>query len=84
MVNSTGQPTGMGIVSVTPGGPAATAGLQADEVIASVNDTPVRRAAELAQVLAELDPGQTVPVTVTTPQGVSRTVDVTLGQLPGS
>lgn len=84
VVNSTGQPTGMGIVSVTPGGPAATAGLQANEVITSVNDTPVRRAAELAQVLAELDPGQTVPVTVTTPQGASRTVDVTLGQLPGS
>ncbi|MDQ4011961.1 MAG: trypsin-like peptidase domain-containing protein, partial [Actinomycetota bacterium] len=84
VVGSAGQPTGMGIVSVTPGGPAATAGLQADEVITSVNDTPIRGASELAQVLAELDPGQTVPVTVTTPQGGTRTVEVTLGQLPGS
>ena len=84
VVGSTGQPTGLGIVSVTPGGPAAAARLQADEVITAVNDTPVRRAPDLAQVLAKLDPGQTVPVTVTTPQGASRTVDVTLGQLPGS
>jgi hypothetical protein len=30
-----------------------------------VNGTPVRRATELAQVLAELEPRQTVPVTVT-------------------
>jgi putative serine protease PepD len=84
VVGSTGQPTGLGIVSVTPGGPAAAARLQADEVITAVNDTPVRRAPDLAQVLAKLDPGQTVPVTVTTPQGASRTVQVTLGQLPGS
>jgi S1-C subfamily serine protease len=56
----------MGIVGVTPDGPAAAAGLQADEVITSVNDTPVRR------------------TTVTTPQGATRTVKVTLGQLPGS
>lgn len=84
VVGSTGQPSGMGIVSVTPGGPAATAGLQADEVITAVNNTPVRRASELARVLANLDPGQTVPVTVTTPEGATRTVQVTLGQLPGS
>jgi hypothetical protein len=35
-------------------------------------------------VLAKLDPGQPVPVTLTTPQGATRTVMVTLGQLPGS
>jgi hypothetical protein len=35
-------------------------------------------------VLAKLDPGQTVPVTLTTPQGGTRTIMVTQGQLPGS
>jgi putative serine protease PepD len=84
VVGPTGQPVGMGVVSVVPGGPAAAAGVQTGEVITAVNNTPVHRASELAQVLAKLDPGQTVPVTLTTPQGGTRTVMVTLGQLPGS
>jgi S1-C subfamily serine protease len=84
VVDPTGQPVGMGVVSVVAGGPAATAGVQPGEVITAVNNTPVHSASELAQVLAKLDPGQTVPVTLTTPQGSSRTVMVTLGQLPGS
>jgi S1-C subfamily serine protease len=84
VVDPTGQPVGMGVVSVVSGGPAATAGIQTGEVITAVNNTAVHRASELAQVLAKLDPGQTVPVTLTTPQGGTRTVMVTLGQLPGS
>ncbi len=84
VVDPTGQPVGMGVVSVVPGGPAAAAGIQTSEVITAVNNTPVHRASELAEVLAKLDPGQTVPITLTTPQGGTRTVMVTLGQLPGS
>jgi S1-C subfamily serine protease len=84
VVGPTGQPVGVGVVSVVPGGPAAAAGVQTGEVITAVDNTPVHRAAELAQVLAKLEPGQTVPVTLTTPQGGTRTVMVTLGQLPGS
>jgi S1-C subfamily serine protease len=53
-------------------------------VITAVNNTPVHSASELAQALAKLDPGQTVPVTLTSPQGGTRTVMITLGQLPGS
>jgi hypothetical protein len=44
----------------------------------------VHGAAQLAQVLANLDPGQTVPITLATPQGGTRTVTVTSGLLPGS
>lgn len=84
VVGADGQPGGMGVVSVVPGGPAATAGLNAGDVITAVNNVPVRRAAELAQVLAKLDPGQAVPVTVTSGRGASRTVTITLGQLPGN
>ncbi|MGC1734556.1 MAG: trypsin-like peptidase domain-containing protein [Pseudonocardiaceae bacterium] len=84
VVDPTGQPVGIGVVSVVPGGPAAAAGIQTGEVITAVNNTPVHLASELTQVLAKLDPGQTVPVTLTTPQGATRTVMVTLGQLPGS
>jgi S1-C subfamily serine protease len=84
VVDPTGQPVGIGVVSVVPGGPAAAAGVQTGEVITAVNNIPVHRASELTQALAKLDPGQTVPVTLTTPQGGTRTVMVTLGQLPGS
>lgn len=84
VVDPTGQPVGMGVVSVVPGGPAAAAGIQTGEVITAVNNIPVHRASELTQALAKLDPGQTVPITLTTPQGGTRTVMVTLGQLPGS
>lgn len=84
VIGPTGEPAGMGVVSVVPGGPAAAAGVQPGEVITAVNNTPVHQAAELAQVLAKLNPGQTVPVTLISPQGGTRTVMVTLGQLPGS
>ena len=84
VVGADGQPVGMGVVNVVPGGPAATAGLRPGDVITTVNNIPVRRAAELAQVLAKLDPGQAVQATVIDRQGASRTVTITLGQLPGS
>jgi putative serine protease PepD len=84
VVSTSGQSAGVGVISVVPGGPAATAGVQPGEVITAVNNTPVRGSSELAQVLAKLDPGQTVPVTLITPEGGTRTVMVTLGQLAGS
>ena len=84
LVGATGQPDGLGVVSVVAGGPAAAAGIQAGEVITTVDKTPVHSASELAQVLASLQPAQTVPITLTTPQGETRIVMVTLGELPGS
>ncbi|HZE00541.1 MAG TPA: trypsin-like peptidase domain-containing protein [Pseudonocardiaceae bacterium] len=84
VVDPTGQPGGMGVVSVVPGGPAAAAGIQPGEVITAMNNTPVHDASDLAQTLAGLDPGQKVDVNLTTAQGATRTVTVTLGQLAGS
>ena len=84
VVSSAGQPSGMGVLRVNPGGPAAAAGIQVGEVITAVNNAPVHQASELAEVLANLDPGQSVRVSLTTPQGSPRTVMVTLGQLAGS
>jgi putative serine protease PepD len=84
VVGPDGQPAGMGVVNVVSDGPAATAGVRPGDVITAVNNIPVHRAAELAQVLAKLDPGQAVQVTVINREGTSRTVTVTLGQLPGS
>jgi S1-C subfamily serine protease len=79
-----GQPAGVGIVTVTPGGPAAKAGLQAGDVITAVNGTSTPDTETLTSVLATLRPGQHVPVKVTKAGGSSATVTVTLGQLPGS
>jgi len=79
-----GQPAGAGIVTVTPGGPAAKAGLQAGDVITSVNGTATPDTETLAAVLAGLQPGQQVTVSLTKADGSTTTVTVTLGQLPGS
>ncbi|MGH3846660.1 MAG: S1C family serine protease, partial [Pseudonocardiaceae bacterium] len=84
VVDQNGQPEGAGVGTVTPGSPAATAGVQVGEVITTVNGTPVHGARELATVLAGLTPGQAVPVVLRDPQGATRTVTVTLGQLPGT
>ena len=69
---------------VTPGGPAATAGLQAGDVITAVNGTATPDTEALAAVLAGLRPGQPVPVSVTKADGSTATIHVTLGQLSGS
>jgi len=79
-----GQPAGAGIATVTPGGPAAKAGLQPGEVITAVNGTATPDTETLTAVLAGLQPGQQVSLSVTKPDGSTATVHVTLGQLPGS
>ncbi|MDA8201258.1 MAG: trypsin-like peptidase domain-containing protein [Chloroflexi bacterium] len=81
---SSGTPTGgVLIYSVVSGGPASKAGLQAGDVITSVAGQPTPSAGQLAAVLAGLKPGQTVPVRIMLQNGTQRTVNVTLGQLPG-
>jgi S1-C subfamily serine protease len=75
-----GQPAGVGLVEVTPGGPADRAGLRAGDVIRSAGRTPTPDAASLAEVLAAARPGQALTITVT--RGTQTlTVPVTLGEL---
>ena len=69
---------------MTPGGPAAKAGLQAGDVITKVNETATPDTETLATVLAGLRPGQQVSVSITKADGSTATVNLTLGQLPGS
>jgi putative serine protease PepD len=71
------------VAQVQSGGPAAKAGIRAGELIVEVNGTATPDPGTLAEVLAGLNPGQTVNVVVENPDGTRRTVKVTLGQLPG-
>ena len=71
------------VAQVQSGGPAAKAGIRAGELIVEVNGTATPDPGTLAEVLAGLNPGQTVNVVVESPDGTRRTVKVTLGQLPG-
>jgi putative serine protease PepD len=80
LVDPSGNPQGVGVQSVRPGGPADRAGIQAGDVITSVAGQQVPDPATLSTVLATLTVGQTVPV-VLQRGGASRTVQVTLGNL---
>jgi putative serine protease PepD len=73
---------GVLVAGVQKGSPADKAGLEPGHVITAVNRKPTRSAEDLATVLAELRPGQQVPVDVMDPLGRKRTVTVTLGELP--
>jgi S1-C subfamily serine protease len=78
-----GTSGGAGIVAVTSGGPADRAGLRAGDVIQSVGRAQTPDATALSQALAAAQPGEKVPVTVAR-GGHDLTVQVTLGELPGS
>jgi putative serine protease PepD len=74
---------GLLVAEVQPGGPAAKAGIAAGELLAAVNGTATPDPATLADVLAGLNPGQTVTVAVIGHDGAKRTARVTLAQYPG-
>jgi S1-C subfamily serine protease/RsiW-degrading membrane proteinase PrsW (M82 family) len=74
---------GLLVSKVQAGSPAAKAGIRAGELITAVNGTATPDPATLADVLAGLNPGQTVNVAVTSPGGAEQTLRVALGQLAG-
>jgi S1-C subfamily serine protease len=81
-----GETTGndLYVGSVTPGGPAAKAGMQVGDRIVSVAGTPTSTTSMLSAVLAELKPGQKVPVVIKPRNGSTSTLQVTLGTYPGN
>jgi putative serine protease PepD len=80
-----GDTNGIGVVvgSVTAGGPAAKAGMRVGDLIVAVDGTPITTTAELSAVLAGLKPGMKVPVVVRQQDGARKTLQVTVGTLPG-
>src|SRR5205085_8759021 len=60
VANEAGQAAGVGVISVTPDGGAAAAGLRAGDVIVGVGSEKTSDVATLNALLAQLKPGQQV------------------------
>lgn len=71
------------IVDANAGEPAAEAGVEPGDVVVAVNDRQIESPRDLARAIAEYDPGSEVDVTVWR-NGESRTINVTLGEMPQS
>jgi putative serine protease PepD len=76
-----GKPEGIYVVSVVPNGPAAAAGLQAGDIITKVDGKPATDPNELAMLLLQKKPGETISVTYTR-DGKSTDTTITLGSQP--
>jgi serine protease Do len=63
------------------GSPAAKAGIEPGDVITAVDGTPIKDSRELARQVGGMTPGTTVKFDVTR-KGESKTVSLTLGQMP--
>ena len=78
-----GTAGGVGVVAVTSGGGAERAGLRAGDVITAVGGAQTTDTTALSQALAAAEPGDTVTVAIGR-DGQDRSVQVRLGELPGS
>jgi putative serine protease PepD len=76
-----GLPEGLFVQTVTPGGPAAQAGLRPDDVITSIDGEPATSNLQLQELTLTKKPGDTVPIGYTR-AGHSATTTVTLGAQP--
>jgi putative serine protease PepD len=81
-VTSAPHPAGAEIQGVTPGSPAAGAGLRAGDVITGVDGGPVGDPDDLSRIVSALEPGDEVEVEITR-DGEQRTFEVELGTRPG-
>jgi S1-C subfamily serine protease len=77
--NGISVPYGAYITSVVSGSPAAQAGLQSGDVITAIDGTPIQNDSDLAQILSNDKPGDTVTMTVLR-GSQTLTIKVTLGQ----
>ena len=77
------QIQGIVVNEVSPGGPAANAGIQVNDVIVSVNGTPAVSALETMDQVAEIRPGSIIPVEVMR-NDKKLTIQVTIQEYPAT
>jgi serine protease DegS len=77
------QIQGIVVNEVSPGGPAAEAGLQVNDVIVSVNGKPAISALETMDQVAEIRPGSIIPVEVMR-EDKKLTLQVTIQEYPAT
>jgi putative serine protease PepD len=75
--------SGVSIYTVVSGGPADKAGLKAGDVITAIGGRRTPDQPNMASVLSGLQPGQSLQIQITRPDGSVASVTVTLGELPG-
>ena len=71
------------VVAVQSGGPADKTGIVPGDSIEAIDGKTVQSADDFATLLATLEPGRTVKLTITRQDGQSTTVTATLGKLAG-
>jgi S1-C subfamily serine protease len=81
-VNDSTTSNGAVVQSVVPNTPAAAAGIQAGDVIDSLNGSQVSSAADLTTALLDLRPGQTVPIDWVDTGGGHHSASITLASGP--
>jgi serine protease Do len=77
------KPHGALIAETVPGGPAAKAGITAGDVVTSVNAAPLKDSRTLFRTVADAAPGAQMAFGILR-DGKERTVQVTLGEVPGA
>jgi serine protease Do len=77
------KPHGALVAETVPGGPAAKAGVTAGDLITSVNAAPLKDSRTLFRSVADAAPGSQIAFGILR-DGKERTVQVTLGELPGA
>ena len=76
---SYGTPAGAAVASVTEGGPAEKAGLQANDIITAVNGKEISGKSDLSSIIADCAAGDKLTLSVYR-QGQTLTVTVTVGE----
>ncbi|SHL98544.1 S1C family serine protease [Vreelandella subglaciescola] len=74
-------PQGMIVAGVVKGGPAESAGLQPGDVLLALDDEPILDARTTMSDIAELTPGDTLPLTIVR-SGEKKHVELTVGERP--
>lgn len=72
---------GAAVGDVVQGGPAASAGLQAGDIVTAIDGTPIQGSADLVAAIAAKKPGDRITLTVTRGSG-TQTITATLGTQP--